>query len=84
MSVWYEYNETNVSISNTTENSTIPVIYALGPPLATISSTCIVVGTCFSLLCIYRYLRKASLRTYFTYIVSRKESIPFCSPTLPV
>ncbi|CAF3848772.1 unnamed protein product [Adineta steineri] len=64
----YTINDTNNSLINTTENATIPSVYALGPTLATISSTCIIVGTCFSIICIYRYLRKPHLRTYFTYI----------------
>jgi hypothetical protein len=63
-------NETNNTLINITVNSTIPPIYALGPPLATISSTCIVIGTFFSFLCIYRYLRKPKLRNYFTYMVN--------------
>lgn len=67
----YLVNESNCSVSNNTDNSTLPAIYALGPPLATISSTCIIVGTFFSIICIYRYLRRPNLRTYFTYIVSQ-------------
>ena len=63
-------NDTNNSSTNVTNNSTLPTIYALGPPLATISSICIIIGTFFSIMCIYRYFRDAKLRTYFTYIVS--------------
>jgi len=70
MNVTYINNDSNNSFINTTDNSTIPEIYALGPPLATISSTCIIIGTFFSIICMYRYLRKPNLRTYFTYIVS--------------
>lgn len=66
----YVNNDSNNSFTNTTDNSTIPTVYALGPPLATISSTCIIIGTFFSMICIYRYLRKPEIRTYFTYIVS--------------
>jgi hypothetical protein len=71
MNVTYTSNESNNSSINITDNSTIPTIYELGTPLATISSTCIIIGTFFSILCIYRYLRKPNLRTYFTYIVSQ-------------
>jgi hypothetical protein len=66
----YRSNDTNNSLINITDNATIPIMYALGPPLATISSTCIIIGTIFSILCIYRYIRTANLRNYFTYIVS--------------
>ena len=69
MNTSYIINDSNNSFINTTDNSTI-VIYALGPPLATISSTCIIIGTFFSILCIYRYIRRPNLRTCFTYIVS--------------
>ena len=69
----YIVNESNNSVSNNTDNSTLPVIYALGPPLATISSACIIVGTFFSIICIYRYLRRPNLRTYFTYIVRQSN-----------
>ncbi len=69
--VTYTSNEPNNSFINITDNSTIPTINELGPPLATISSACIIIGTFFSILCIYRYLRKPNLRTYFTYIVSQ-------------
>lgn len=62
-------NESNKTFENVTDNSTIPAIYALGPPLATISSTCIIIGTIFSFISIYRYLRQPNLRNYFTYIV---------------
>ena len=62
-------NESNNTVENVTDNSTAPTIYELGPPLATISSTCIIIGTIFSLILIYRYLRQPILRNYFTYIV---------------
>ncbi|CAF5120149.1 unnamed protein product [Rotaria sp. Silwood1] len=64
----YVLNNTNNSLINITDDSTIPTIYALGPGLATISSICIIIGTFFSIISIYRYFRKPSLRTYFTYI----------------
>ena len=78
-------NQSNQTISNTTDNSTIPIVYALGPPLATISSICIIIGTFFSLLCVYRYFRQANLRTHFTYIVSTTQGSSTTSTgTLPI
>lgn len=71
--LFYENNDSNSSLSNQTDNSTAPTIYALGPPLATISSTCIIVGTIFSFICIYRYFRHAHLRNHFTYLVREKQ-----------
>ncbi|CAF3438869.1 unnamed protein product [Rotaria sp. Silwood1] len=43
----YVLNNTNNSLINITDDSTIPTIYALGPGLATISSICIIIGTFF-------------------------------------
>lgn len=71
MNETYITNESNCSVSNSTDNSTLPAIYELGPPLASISSACIIVGTFFTIICIYRYLRRPNLRTYFTYIVRK-------------
>ena len=70
-------NESNNTVENVTDNSTAPTIYELGPPLATISSTCIIIGTIFSLILIYRYLRQPNLRNYFTYIVRWKLFVWF-------
>lgn len=63
-------NETNQTQTNITQNSTAPVIYALGPPLASICSVCILIGTLFSVLCLYRYVRRDHLRSHYTYLVS--------------
>ena len=63
-------NETNQTLTNVTQNSTAPVIYALGPPLASICSVCILIGTLFSVLCLYRYFRRDHLRSHYTYLVS--------------
>ncbi|CAF2521401.1 unnamed protein product [Rotaria sp. Silwood2] len=64
----YTLNNTNSSLTNSTKNSTIPTVYSLGPGLVVASSISIVIGTFFSIISIYRYLRKPNLRTYFTYI----------------
>lgn len=53
----------------TMDNITGPV-FTLGQPLVITTSTGIIIGTIFSLLCIIRYLTEPDLRTHYNYIVS--------------
>ncbi len=52
-------------------NNTTEAVFALGPPLVISTSTGIVIGTIFSVLCVIKYLTDPGLRTHYTYMVTK-------------
>ena len=64
----------NFSDSNETSTLASVPIYDLAPWLVIFSSLGIIIGTLFSILCIFRYVKEPGLRTHYNYIVSIHDS----------